>query len=161
MQKAAGNAETVDASEILRLENQLCFALYAATRAIAKTYRKRLDPMGITYPQFLVLLTLWEADGLTVSDMGRKLRLDSGTLTPLLQRLEAARLIDRRRGKSDEREVRAWLTREGAALKASATDARRYVGCQLGMSEPEILSLRADLMKLVAQLDGEVAELSG
>lgn len=142
--------------DILRLDNQLCFALYAATRAIAKTYRRKLDPIGITYPQYLVLLTLWEQDGLTVSEIGARLRLDSGTLTPLLQRLEALRLLKRKRSVSDERVVQAFLTPKGAALKGDALDARRYVACQLGMSETQIMQLRADLMALVTQLDAEV-----
>lgn len=141
--------------DILKLDNQLCFALYAATRAITKTYRQRLEPMGITYPQYLVLLVLWEQDGLTVSEIGKKLRLDSGTLTPLLQRLEGQKLLKRRRNAKDEREVKAWLTDEGNALKISAADARRYVACCLGMSEGQILQLRSDLMALVDQLDGE------
>lgn len=141
--------------DILRLDNQLCFALYAATRAIAKTYRRRLDPMGITYPQYLVLLTLWEQDGLTVSEIGARLRLDSGTLTPLLQRLESLRFVKRKRSADDERVVQAFLTNKGATLKDDALDARRYVACQLGMSEAQIMQLRADLMALVSQLDNE------
>ena len=107
----------IDDFDILKLDNQLCFALYAATRAVTKTYRQRLEPMGITYPQYLVLLVLWEQDGLTVSEIGKKLRLDSGTLTPLLQRLEGQKLLKRRRNAKDEREVKAWLTDEGNELK--------------------------------------------
>lgn len=147
----------VDVDELLRLDNQLCFALYAATRALSKTYRKRLDPIGITYPQYLVLITLWEQDGLTVSEIGRRLRLDSGTLTPLLQRLEAAKLIERRRGTTDEREVHAHLTAEGSGLKNQVASARHFVGCQLGLSDAEVKTLRSDIMQLVAHLDANDA----
>lgn len=155
MPKSDDMTAASDDFDILKLDNQLCFALYAATRAVTKTYRQRLEPMGVTYPQYLVLLVLWEQDGLTVSEIGKKLRLDSGTLTPLLQRLEGQKLLKRRRNTKDEREVKAWLTDEGNALKVSAADARRYVGCCLGMSEDQILELRSDLMALVDQLDGE------
>ncbi|MGQ0457736.1 MAG: MarR family winged helix-turn-helix transcriptional regulator [Hyphomicrobium sp.] len=143
--------------DVLRLDSQLCFALYAATRAIAKTYRQKLEPIGLTYPQYLVLLVLWEQDGLTVTEIGKKLRLDSGTLTPLLQRLEAMELLKRRRNAEDERVVQTFLTAKGEALKTGALDARRYVACQLGMTESQILALRSDLMALVAQLDEGVA----
>ncbi|MFN0217571.1 MAG: MarR family winged helix-turn-helix transcriptional regulator [Hyphomicrobium sp.] len=143
--------------DVLRLENQLCFALYAATRAIAKTYRQKLEPMGITYPQYLVLIVLWEQDGLTVTEIGNRLRLDSGTLTPLLQRLESMQLVRRKRSSKDERVVQAFLAPKGEALKVDARDARRFVACQLAMPEAQILALRADLMGLVAQLDADDA----
>lgn len=142
-------SQPLDAASILRLENQLCFALYAATRAMTKTYREKLYPMGITYPQYLVLIVLWEADGISVSEIGRKLMLDSGTLTPVLKRLEQQGLVKRKRSSADEREVVISLTANGHALKVSALDARRFVACRLGMSEPEIRALRDDLMALV------------
>ena len=157
MAKTTEDASTEKDFDVLRLDNQLCFALYAATRAIAKTYRQKLEPIGITYPQYLVLLVLWEQDGLTVTEIGKKLRLDSGTLTPLLQRLESMQLLKRRRNSDDERVVQTYLTDKGEALKIGALDARRYVACQLGMSEPQIMALRSDLMALVAQLDDGVS----
>jgi MarR family transcriptional regulator, organic hydroperoxide resistance regulator len=138
--------------DLLRLDNQLCFALYAATRAITKTYRERLAPMGLTYPQYLVLLVLWEEDGQTITQIGDRLMLDSGTLTPLIKRLEAAGLVDRRRSTVDEREVGAWLTPEGLGLRDAALDARKFVACRLDMSEPEIHALRDDLINLVGTL---------
>lgn len=146
--------------DLLGLENQLCFALYAATRAITKTYREKLTPMGITYPQYLVLIVLWEKDGETISAIGRRLMLDSGTLTPLLKRLEAMGFVERRRGVKDEREVRINLTDAGRKLKDSALEARCFVACRLGMTEQEILNLRADLMDMIARLEGTAAAQS-
>lgn len=143
------------AHDLLRLDNQLCFALYAATRAITRTYRERLDALKLTYPQYLVLLVLWENDGLTVSSIGGKLMLDSGTLTPLLKRMEAMKLIRRERKQNDERQVGIWLADKGNKLKAGALEARRHVACRLDMTEAEILDLRADLMALVSRLGTE------
>lgn len=138
--------------DLLRLDNQLCFALYAATRAISKTYRQKLEPLGLTYPQYLVMLVLWEGDGLTVSEIGERLMLDSGTLTPLIKRLEKMEIVDRVRNKKDEREVQIWMTDKGLDLKKSVLDARRYVACRLDMSEDEILTMRKDLMNLIGHL---------
>lgn len=138
--------------ELLRLDNQLCFALYAATRAIARTYRQRLGPMGLTYPQYLVLLVLWEHDGSTISEIGQKLMLDSGTLTPLIKRLEAMRIVQRERGLEDERKVKVWVAPKGRELRDLALDARRFVACRLGMTEHDIAALRADLMALIGRL---------
>ncbi len=146
-------------AELLRLDNQLCFALYAATRAIAKTYREKLGPMGLTYPQYLVLIVLWEKDGITISQIGRRLMLDSGTLTPLLKRLEGMEIVQRERGTTDEREVRVWLTPKGLELQDVALDARRFVACRLDMSEMEILALRGDLMALIGRLGAECEEV--
>ena len=146
--------------DLLRLENQLCFALYAATRAISKTYRERLGPMGLTYPQYLVLIVLWEQDGITISEIGENLMLDSGTLTPLVKRLEAMGLVLRERGTDDERKVKVWLSPKGLDLRDLALDARRFVACRLDMSEKEILALRADLMSLIGRLDAESVDAS-
>lgn len=138
--------------ELLRLDNQLCFALYAATRVITKTYRERLHPMGLTYPQYLVLLVLWEDNNLTVAQIGNKLMLDSGTLTPLLKRLEAMGIVNRTRSVSDERNVLIELTAVGEKLRAEALEARKHVACRLDMSEAEIMALRSDIMGLVGRL---------
>src|SRR5512141_147840 len=94
----------------LHLEDQLCFALYNASRALTRAYAPLLAPLGVTYPQYLVLLVLWERDGLPVKELGERLTLDSGTLTPLLKRLEHQGLVERRRGEDDERIVRIHLT---------------------------------------------------
>lgn len=104
----------------LRLETQLCFALYAASRAMAQAYQPLLTPLGLTYPQYLAMLVLWEADGISVKRLGERLQLDSGTLTPLLKRLEAAGLLQRQRCANDERSVLLYLTASGLALQLEA-----------------------------------------
>jgi MarR family transcriptional regulator, organic hydroperoxide resistance regulator len=141
--------------ELLRLDNQLCFALYAATRAITKTYRQKLGPLGLTYPQYLVLIVLWEQDGITVSQIGARLMLDSGTLTPLLKRLEGMGMVQRERSTDDERQVKIWLSPKGLDLQDLALESRRFVACRLDMTETEIAALRADLMGLIGRLGAE------
>lgn len=147
-------------ADLLDLDRQLCFALYAATRAVTKTYRDRLEPLGLTYPQFLVLISLWEQDGLTISGIGDRLMLDSGTLTPLVKRLEAMGHVRRQRSTDDEREVRVHLTKEGHNLRIGALEARKFIGRRFQMSEDEIIDLRADIMALIARLDFEAARES-
>jgi DNA-binding MarR family transcriptional regulator len=105
----------------LQLDNQLCFALYSASLAMTKLYKPVLDALGLTYPQYLVMLVLWERDGLMVSELGERLFLDSGTLTPLLKRLEAAGLVARIRALDDERRVHVTLTAAGRKLKTRAS----------------------------------------
>jgi len=145
-----------ESAEVLRdpllLDNQLCYALYAAAHRMTKSYRPMLERMGLTYPQYLVLLVLWENDGITVSEIGRRLRLDSGTLTPVLKRLETSGLLNRSRRQSDEREVEIALTDQGRALRSEAIAVRQSVMCQLNMSEPEIQAMRADLNALIENL---------
>lgn len=137
---------------LLKLDNQLCFALYAATRAMTKTYRERLGPMGLTYPQYIVLTVLWERDGLNISELGRTLMLDSGTLTPLVKRLEAMDLVSRKRRFEDEREVEVWLSPKGLDMRELALGVREHVVCRLDLPEKEILELRRDLIDLIARL---------
>lgn len=108
------------AGDWLQLDRQLCFALYAASLAMTKLYKPLLDPLGLTYPQYLVMLVLWEGDGLAVSQLGDRLSLDSGTLTPLLKRLEGAGLVQRLRDAADERRVLLQLTPAGRALRDQA-----------------------------------------
>lgn len=145
-----------ESADVLRdpllLDNQLCYALYAAAHRMTKSYRPMLERMGLTYPQYLVLLVLWETDGITVSEIGRRLRLDSGTLTPVLKRLETSGLLNRSRRQSDEREVEIALTDQGRALRSEALAVRQSVMCQLNMSEPEIQAMRADLNALIENL---------
>jgi DNA-binding MarR family transcriptional regulator len=136
----------------LLLDNQLCYALYAAAHRMTKSYRPLLERMGLTYPQYLVLLVLWETDGVTVSEIGRRLRLDSGTLTPVLKRLEGADFVSRSRRRSDEREVEIALTPRGRGMRAEAVAVRKSVMCQLNLSEPEVQALRADLNALIENL---------
>jgi len=151
----ADTAETIDhpsVTESLRLDNQLCYALYAAAHRMTKSYRPLLERLGVTYPQYLVLLVLWEQDGVTVSEIGRRLRLDSGTLTPVLKRLESAGFLRRTRRQSDEREVEIGLTDQGRELRVEAATVRETVMCQLEMSEPEIRNLRRDLNLVIDRL---------
>lgn len=110
----------MDKENKLLLENQLCFSIYACSREITKLYRPILDEIGITYPQYLALLSLWEKDQQTVKELGETLFLDSGTLTPMLKRMETAGLILRKRNSSDERKVFITLTEEGTKLKEKA-----------------------------------------
>lgn len=143
---------TAPLTDPLLLDNQLCYALYAAAHRMTKSYRPMLERMGLTYPQYLVLLVLWETDGITVSEIGRRLRLDSGTLTPVLKRLEVAGFLVRSRRRSDEREVEIALTPRGQGLRAEAGAVRASVMCQLNMSEPEVQAMRADLNALIENL---------
>lgn len=136
----------------LLLDNQLCYALYAAAHRMTKSYRPFLERIGLTYPQYLVLLVLWETDGVTVSEIGRRLRLDSGTLTPVLKRLEGAGILRRNRRRSDEREVEIGLTPKGSALRADAAQVRQSVMCQLDLTEPEVQAMRSDLNHLIDSL---------
>ena len=106
----------------LALDHQLCFALYAAANRVIRLYRDQLEPLGLTYPQYLTLLVLWERDDRLVGEVGEALSLDSGTLTPLLKRLETAGLVIRTRDAADERRVRITLTKQGRALRAEAVD---------------------------------------
>jgi MarR family transcriptional regulator, organic hydroperoxide resistance regulator len=110
----------IDSAQALLLDNQLCFALYSASLAMTKLYKPLLDELGLTYPQYLVMLALWERDDVAVSELGKRLFLDSGTLTPLLKRLEAAGFIARERAAQDERRVQISLTAAGRKLKARA-----------------------------------------
>ncbi|MDX2288615.1 MAG: MarR family transcriptional regulator [Hyphomicrobiaceae bacterium] len=144
--------DSADDAAFLHLDNQLCFALQAAARAISRTYRERLAALGLTHPQYLVLLVLWEQDGLSVSAIGDRLMLDSGTLTPLLKRLEALGIVTRARGSTDERQVIVSLTEAGFRLRGAAAEAREHVVCRLAMSEEEINDLRFNLMGIVARL---------
>ena len=134
--------------ESLRLGNQLCFAIYAADHAFTAAYKPLLDALGLTYPQYLVLLVLWEEEGLSVKEIGQRLHLDSGTLTPVLKRLEKAGFVRRRRDAQDERQVRVELTQKGRETRAGALDVRRAMVCALGQSEPEIQALKQSVDQL-------------
>ena len=133
---------------ILRLDNQVCFALYSASLAMTKLYKPLLDRIGLTYPQYLVMLVLWERDGLTVSELGERLFLDSGTLTPLLKRLEAAGLLVRLRDVQDERRVRITLTGQGRALRDGAQPIPHCVLARTQCTPADIGALTAQLHAL-------------
>ncbi|MDE2416818.1 MAG: MarR family transcriptional regulator [Burkholderiales bacterium] len=139
------NAESTAPNPALLLDNQLCFALYSASLAMTKLYKPLLEDLGLTYPQYLVLLVLWEQDGLTVSALGERLHLDSGTLTPLLKRMEQADLLLRQRSAQDERKVEVTLTAAGRKLKAKAVS---VPACLVSASGCPI----ADLMFLTQQV---------
>jgi DNA-binding MarR family transcriptional regulator len=136
----------------LRLEDQLCFALYAASRAMTAVYAPLLDALGLTYPQYLVLLVLWDHDGERVSHIGERLELDSATLTPLLKRLEARGLVERRRSAADERVVEVFLTAEGKRLRKRATAVPPCVFEKSGLTGPGLVKLRATLQDLTRRL---------
>ncbi|MFD3538965.1 MarR family winged helix-turn-helix transcriptional regulator [Streptomyces sp. NPDC058662] len=139
--------------DFLRLDGQICFALNAASRAFGGLYRVVLKDLGLTYPQYLVMLVLWEHGELPVKQIGQHLRLDSGTLSPLLKRLEAAGLIRRERSTEDERSVHAHLTGEGAALRARAAAVPRRIATATGFDLAEIHDLQDRLSRLTAALD--------
>jgi DNA-binding MarR family transcriptional regulator len=136
----------------LQLDRQLCFALYAASLAMTKRYKPLLEPLGLTYPQYLVLLALWERDGVTVGELGERLSLDSGTLTPLLKRLEAAGHVRRERDADDERRVHVHLSASGRALRARARDVPRTLARASGCSAAEIAAIVARLRELRERL---------
>ena len=132
---------TALSEQALQLDHQLCFALYSASLAMTKLYKPLLDSLQLTYPQYLVMLVLWEEDGLTVSALGERLHLDSGTLTPLLKRLEAVGWIARQRSTKDERRVHVVLTPAGVALKARAAEIPGCVVKATGCTIPNLMSL--------------------
>jgi len=141
---------------LLRLDNQLCFALYSANLAMTKVYRRLLAELGLTYPQYLVMLVLWEADGITVSALGERLFLDSATLTPLLKRLQGAGLVLRERGLADERQVLVSLTDAGRALRSRARAVPESAFCATGCKPEQLQAIRRDLEQLRARLTEQI-----
>ncbi|MFG3345219.1 MarR family winged helix-turn-helix transcriptional regulator [Streptomyces sp. NPDC048018] len=139
--------------DFLKLDNQICFSLHAATRAFNGVYRGALRELGLTYPQYLVMLVLWEHGELPVKGIGERLHLDSGTLSPLLKRLEAAGHVERRRSAEDERSVAVRVTAEGAALREKALGVPRGIAAATGLDLAEIQELRDRLHALAARLD--------
>jgi MarR family transcriptional regulator, organic hydroperoxide resistance regulator len=142
----------MDGSDVPRLDDQLCFALYAASRAVVQAYQSLLEPLDVTYPQYLVMLVLWEDADVTVGHLGDRLHLDSGTLTPLLKRLEARGLIERRRARHDERVVEIHLTAAGRALKRKATAVPRELLCKAKLPLDQLVRLRDELHALTCTL---------
>jgi len=139
-------------SEALRLDNQLCFALHAASRAMTAAYQPLLETLDVTYPQYLVLMILWEEDGARVSRIGERLYLDSATLTPLLKRLEARGIVERRRNAEDERVVEIFLTPAGKKLEKKALSVADGILCKMQLSLPELGRLRDELKGLTKKL---------
>ena len=136
-----------------RVHDQLCFALYASAHAFARRYKPLLAPLALTYPQYLCLLVLWDGDDITVSALGAELQLDSGTLTPLLKRLEKAGLLQRKRDLKDERQVRIGLTEDGWALRGRAAGIQDAIACATGLAAEEIAALRDHLIAVRLTLD--------
>jgi MarR family transcriptional regulator, organic hydroperoxide resistance regulator len=141
--------------EMLTLDRQLCFAVYAAAHAFNRAYKPLLDKLGITYPQYLVMMVLWERNGMPVKDIGARLALDSGTLSPLLKRLEKSGFITRLRDENDERQVVVSLTDAGrAAQKEAYAYVAPSMGAAIGCAREEADDLRTRLRSLKTSLDG-------
>ncbi|HEY0954140.1 MAG TPA: MarR family transcriptional regulator [Roseateles sp.] len=146
--KTATNHAADPRAQWLHLDRQLCFALYSSSLAMTKLYKPLLAPLGLTNPQYLVMLVLWEQDGLSVSQLGQCLSLDSGTLTPLLKRLEQQGLLERRRAQDDERRVDIFLTPAGRKLRAQALDIPGHLACASNCDLDELTTLTRRLHEL-------------
>ena len=141
--------------DALKLEKQICFPLYAASREVTKLYHPMLTDLNLTYTQYIVMMVLWETDPITEKEMGKRLHLDSGTLTPVLKSLEAKNFIARSRSKEDERVVNVDLTDEGRALKDKAVDIPAQIGGCVKLDEEEAKALYGLLYKVLANLENE------
>ena len=147
---------SLHADDGLQLDNQLCFKLYAASRAVIRAYKPMLDQLGLTYPQYLAMLVLWEWQQQppalpTVKALGERLLLDSGTLTPLLKRLELQGLLQRKRSASDEREVHLALTPAGCALREQVLPLKSQLLCERGIDLDQVAALRSQVAVLLDQ----------
>jgi len=151
MRSVVVEMEQLDRVDGLRLDDQLCFALYAATHAITRRYRPLLDEIGLTYPQYLVMITLWQDGPASIGRIARRLELESHAVTPLVARLEFAGLVRRRRG-TDRRQVVVSATQLGRDLEAVAAAAQAEVACATGLDPLELAELRRRLRTLSAQL---------
>ena len=144
------------ADQMLRLDNQICFAVYSAAHAFNRVYKPLLDRLGLTYPQYLVMLVLWERDGVAVKEIGERLHLDSGTLTPLLKRLEQAGLIKRTRSTEDERQVLIDLTSSGEMLKDKARAVPPSILAASQCSVAELSAVKDEIVALRDRLNAMV-----
>lgn len=138
----------INVLEQLRLENQICFSLYSSTLRLMKLYRPLLKKIGLTYPQYLAMLVLWEHKIVSVSELGSRLQLDSGTLTPMLKRMEKMSLVMRMRNADDERVVEITLTKQGKDLKEKAKSIPETIFCLSGISKSELFPLKRSLDRL-------------
>jgi len=143
--------------DAILLENQLCFPLYACAKEVVRRYRTPLDALGLTYTQYVVMMALWEHGTMTQRELGELVHLDSGTLTPLLKRLEKQGLLDRKRSKEDERVLHLSLTKEGEVLKEKALEVPEAMQGCIDLPEKELLQLKALLEKALAGMTGEWA----
>ncbi len=142
----------LDADELLKLDNQLCFALYSASLAMTKAYKPLLENLGLTYPQYLVMLILWQQDGITLREIAERMLMDSGALTPVLKRLEQQGLVTRRRVSGNERALEICVTEQGSALKQQAAAVVLQIGSSCALELNELTSLRQQLVQLRKQL---------
>lgn len=143
----------MEPQESLKLQNQLCFPLYVIAKEITGLYRPFLDELDITYPQYLVMMVLWENDGLPVSHIGEKLYLDSGTLTPLLKRLEGKGFIERKRKKEDERVVEVFITEAGKALRTKACEIPEKIYKKIDVSQQDWIDLKKSVQKILNKIE--------
>ncbi|WP_429029235.1 MarR family winged helix-turn-helix transcriptional regulator [Bradyrhizobium sp. I1.14.4] len=146
------------ADQALRLDNQICFAVYSTAHAFNRVYKPLLDRLGLTYPQYLVMLALWERDDVPVKDLGERLFLDSGTLTPLLKRLEAAELVKRTRSTEDERVVLIALTPQGQALREKAKAVPQSILAASACSVGELLAMKDEIVALRDRLNAVLGD---
>lgn len=138
----------MDKEEFLKLDNQLCFALYSASRAIIRAYAPLLKRLGVTYTQYIVLLVLWEQNDISFGKLSERLNLDSGTLTPLLKKMEKQSLLTRKRSKNDERQIQICLTKKGLELKKEALAIPEQMLCKIPFSMDEAIGIKNTLEKL-------------
>jgi DNA-binding MarR family transcriptional regulator len=161
MAHARDVSDTTGAVDPLALERQVCFALSVAARSVVSVYRPLLEPMGLTHPQYLVMLALWERAPLSVTELSRLLMLDPGTLSPLLKRLEAAGYVRRERDRADERALAVTLTPSGQALRQQAERIPGAVVDRLGMGLPELQCLHAALTEVIAAAGARASAPAG
>jgi len=153
MPNAMEHMEGISADELLKLDNQLCFPLYACSKEVVRRYTPFLDELGLTYTQYLVMMVLWEHDGMSVGELGQRLYLDSGTLTPVLKKMEAKGLLERKRSSGDERRVEVALTRAGKALKAEAAKVPIEMGRCINIAPEDAAELARLLHKILVGLE--------
>ena len=142
----------------LYLENQLCFSLYSATHALLRSYKPDLDRLNLTYPQYLVLVALWQYTQLSIKEIAEKLLLEPATITPIVKRLEAKKLIKRTRQKDDERVVIVSLTEDGKALRSKLSDVQKRVACDTGLTDVDFKELNATLGKVTKNVTSKLPE---
>ena len=143
----------MDKYESIKLDNQVCFSLYAASREIIKLYKPFLDKYNLTYTQYVAMLVLWEDEKSTVKDIGKRLHLDSGTLTPLLKKIECMGLIKRYRDVNDDRVVIVELTQDGRALKEKVLEVPKEMACKVNMPKEELIELKMKLDSLLKAIE--------
>lgn len=148
------NEDNMNKYDILKLENQLCFSLYVCSKEIIRKYKPLLEPYGLTYTGYIIMMALWEEDEITIKDLGKKLFLDSGTLTPLLKKLEAQGYITRNRSQKDERNVYISLTKAGSVLQSKALSIPEELICNLGLDIKDGMRLLDELHKMMTTLVG-------